>query len=86
MAKQKTPIWAEIGAAAVGAAVGGVLGMLFSPKSGKENRKTVVKKSRAVAASATRVAKQVEKTSSKAVSKGVKKVAATAKKVQKARA
>ena len=60
-AKKAALPWSQISSAAFGAAVGGVLGMLFSPNSGKKNRQLVVKEGKKVASVATRAAKQVKK-------------------------
>ncbi len=47
--KTKSALLAELGSAAVGAVVGGVLGVLFAPKSGKQTRAALAKEGRKVA-------------------------------------
>lgn len=69
---QKSQLGLELGALGIGAAVGGVLGMLFAPQSGKQTRKAVTRGGKRLAASAVKTVKKIEK-------KGAKTVRATAK-------
>lgn len=46
MKSKKSDIAKEVDAATVGALFGGILGMLFSPKSGKQNRDDIVKETK----------------------------------------
>ena len=74
-AKKVSDIWKEVGAATVGAAVGGVLGMLFAPASGATTRKNVVKKTRQVASATKKAVVRAEKEVGKAAKKVGKEVA-----------
>ena len=70
--------WSELGAVSFGAAVGGVLGMLFSPNSGRKNRAVLAKEGKKLVKTATKAVQQAEKAaeSSKAkVASAVKKAA-----------
>lgn len=58
--KKRDALWGELGAAALGAAVGGMLGMLFAPKSGKQTRKELASKGRKAVAAASRSARAAE--------------------------
>ena len=68
MAKaRKSPLGIEVGAAAIGMAIGGILGMLFAPKSGKQTRKALASKGRKLAATASRTVKKSEAVAVKAL-------------------
>jgi len=55
MAKaSKSNLGTELGVAALGMAVGGVLGMLFAPQSGKQTRKKIASKGRKAVASVSK--------------------------------
>ena len=72
--------WGELGAATLGVALGGVLGMLFAPKAGKQTRKEIAVKTRRVTATAGRAAgKAVAKTATKTVAASRPKAHATKK-------
>lgn len=72
--KRKTNILQkEITSATIGAVVGGVLGMLFSPKSGKQNRAALAKEGRKAVKVATNAVRSAEKKATKVVA--TKKVA-----------
>ena len=73
--------WGELGAATFGAALGGVLGMLFSPRSGEKNRQSVARTTR-------KVTKSVVHSAAKTVKKGeqaLSRVSAAAPKRAKAK-
>ena len=73
MARKNNKLGTEIASATIGAVIGGVLGMLFSPKSGKQNRATLAKEGRKVAKAATKVVQNVEKQAPKALAAAKKK-------------
>jgi len=59
MAKaSKSKLGASVGAAAIGVAIGGILGMLFAPKSGKQTRADIATKGRKVADAAKNLGKK----------------------------
>lgn len=70
MASKKSSAWAELGAAGVGALIGGALGLLFSPKSGAQNRKMIAKEAKKAA---TAVSKATAKASAKPKKKAASK-------------
>ena len=66
---KKKLLWRELGAAGVGAVIGGALGMLFSPKDGAKNRKLVVKKAKKITASTVKAVKKELETVTKTAKK-----------------
>jgi len=78
-ASKSKVIWAEVGSAALGAAVGGVLGLLFSPNSGKKNRGLIAKEGKKASVGIKKTVKDV----SGNLKKAAKTVEAKATKITK---
>ena len=66
--KPKVP-WTQIGTAAVAAAVGGIVGVLFAPQSGKKTRDAIASEGKKLAKDATKLAKKAQSEAVKALPK-----------------
>jgi gas vesicle protein len=71
--------WAEIGSAAFAATVGGVLGMLFAPASGKKTRQALASEGKKLVTRSTKTVKRVTKEVEDVVAKQAKRLDAKAK-------
>lgn len=83
-ASNQSAAWVGAGAGAIGLAIGSVLGMLFSPKSGRENRAMVAKGAKRVAVAARKEVQQVSKAAMVMEKQAVKRVRKAATKINAA--
>lgn len=71
--KKTSSIWGEVGAATVGMAIGGALGVLFAPEKGNKLRGRIAKGGKKAVSRVNRLAKEVGARVNKAESKGTAK-------------